>query len=241
MGWLDWDEFATEYDAVFLEDPVYIDLLRLALEQVDDADGGQVLDLGCGTGNLTFQLLRSFPGANVLGVDPSEGMRELFARRFEGNPNVGVEDGGGTGIPAGDAQFDYVLSSLTLHHVSRDEKAECAFELARVLKPGGRLVYADRFCDVDGPPGDAGRARDLIEKMSGWALYCLEHGARDKALLILESIPNDLLENGEIVITATAWLDHLATAGFTDLKVLEVPPAQFGLKVINGKQSAGGV
>jgi SAM-dependent methyltransferase len=149
---------------------------------------------------------------------------------------VGVEDGDGTGIPAGKGEFDYVLTGLTLHHVPRDSKSECAIELARVLKPGGELVYADRFCDVDGPPGDPGRARDMIEKMSGWALYCLEHGAYKKALLIIESIPNDLLENGEIVVSAGSWLERLAATGFSNLSVSDVPPARFGLKVICGKR-----
>jgi ubiquinone/menaquinone biosynthesis C-methylase UbiE len=236
MSWLDWDEFADEYDAVFLEDPVYISLLQLALEQVEGIEGKRVLDLGCGTGNFTFQLLRKFGGATVLGVDPSEGMRELYAGRFEGNPNVSVSKGNGTAIPAADGEFDCIVTSLTLHHVPRESKGDCAIELARVLKPGGRLVYADRFCDVDGPPGDADRARDLIEKMSGWALYCLEHGAYRKALLIIESIPNDLLENGEIVVSAGSWLERLAAAGFSDLSVSDVPPARFGLKVICGKR-----
>jgi hypothetical protein len=104
-----------------------------------------------------------------------------------------------------------------------------------VTKTGGRLLYADRFCDVDGPVGDPGRARDLIEKMTGWALCCLDHGAREKALLILESIPNDLRENGEYVVTAGAWKEHLASAGFSDLAVIDVPPAEFGLKVLAAK------
>jgi ubiquinone/menaquinone biosynthesis C-methylase UbiE len=232
MGWLDWDEFAKDYDAVFLEDPVYISMLELLLKQIDAADGRRVLDLGCGTGNVTFQLLRKSPGARVLGVDPSEKMRELYAARFASEPNIIVEDGDGTALPAGDGEFDMVVTGLALHHVPRDRKAESAREIVRVLKPGGRLYYADRFCDLDGPPGDTGRARDLVGKMTGWALYCLDHGAYRKMLMIIESIPNDLQENGEIVVTVDAWLDDLAAAGFTDLSVLEVPPAEFGLKVI---------
>jgi ubiquinone/menaquinone biosynthesis C-methylase UbiE len=232
MGWLDWDEFAKDYDAVFLEDPVYINMLEQLLERVDAAGGVRALDLGCGTGNVTFQLLRKCPGARVLGVDPSEKMRELYAGRFSGEPNVTVDAGDGTSLPAGDGELDMVITGLALHHVPRDRKAESAREIARVLKPGGRLYYADRFCDIDGPPGDAGRARDLIGKMTGWALYCLDHGAYRKMLLIIESIPNDLLENGEIVVTVDAWRGFLAAAGFTDLSVTEVPPAEFGLNVL---------
>jgi ubiquinone/menaquinone biosynthesis C-methylase UbiE len=232
MGWLDWDEFAKDYDAVFLEDPVYINMLEQLLERVDAADGVRALDLGCGTGNVTFQLLRKCPGARVLGVDPSEKMRQLYAGRFSGEPNVTVEAGEGTALPAADGELDMVITGLALHHVPRDRKAGSAREIARVLKPGGRLYYADRFCDIDGPPGDEGRARDLIGKMTGWALYCLDHGAYRKMLLIIESIPNDLQENGEIVVTVDAWWGFLAAAGFTDLSVTEVPPVEFGLKVL---------
>lgn len=236
MGWLDWDEFAKDYDGVFLRDPVYTRMLEMVLEQVEDVQGKRVLDLGCGTGNLTYHLLRRAGGVRVLGVDPSSEMRKLFADRFAGEPDVTVAEGVSTGIPSPDAEFDYVLTSLVLHHVPREEKAACAAELARVLKPGGRLLYADRFCDIDGPAGDPGRARDVIEKMTGWALYCLDHGAREKALLILESIPNDLRENGEYVVTAGAWNEHLTRAGFSDLAVTDVPPAEFGLKVLTAKR-----
>lgn len=241
MGWLDWDEFAEDYDGVFLQDPVYINMLEMMLEQIDNANGRRILDLGCGTGNLTFQLLRKYPNVELVGVDPSAAMRELFSGRFEGVTNVSVSDGNGTSVPARDGEFDYLLTSLTLHHVTRGEKAGCARELARALKPGGTLLYADRFCDVDGPPGDPGRARDAIEKMVGWALYCLEHGAYRKMLMIIESIPNDLLENGEYVITAGVWLEYLAGAGFVNLELLDIPPSEFGLKIIRGTRAGGAV
>ncbi len=237
MGWLDWDDFAREYDAVFLEDPVYLNLLEEMIREVGDAASGSVLDLGCGTGNATFQLLRASPGAEVLAVDPSLRMRELSAERFKDEAGVTVEEGDGNSIPAGDGTFDVVMSSLTLHHVPRERKAGCARELARVLKPGGRLVYADRFCDVDGPPGDPGRARDMLQKLVGWALYLLDHGATRKMMMVLESIPNDLKENGEYVVTAGEWLDHLAEAGFEGTRVTGVEPVEFGLKVLSAKRA----
>ncbi len=239
MGWLDWDEFANDYDGVFLLDPVYINMLEMLLGQIGDANGKRILDIGCGTGNLAFQLLQRSPGSLVLGMDPSAKMRELFSSRFSGLENVAFTDGDALAIPARDSEFDFVVTSLALHHVPRETKAGCASELARVLKPGGTLLYADRFVDRDGPPGDPERARDTIRKMTGWAMYCLDNNAYEKAVMIIESIPNDLRENGEYVITSEAWLGYLRDAGFTGLELLAIPPAEYGLKVIRGELGGG--
>lgn len=232
MGRIDWDEFAGKYDGVFLRDPAYNDLLGLVAERAGGTDCGRVLDLGCGTGNLSFLLARTCPGARFLGVDPSPKMIALFDRRFAGSDRLSSARGDALAIPAEDAAFDLVVTSLALHHVPGEERGRAAAEIRRVLRKGGSLLYADRFLDRDGPVGDAGRARDVIEKMSRWAIYCLDNGALEKSMMILESIPNDLEENGEYATTAGRWMDCLGRAGFHGMRVLEAPPAELGLKLL---------
>jgi ubiquinone/menaquinone biosynthesis C-methylase UbiE len=228
---ISWDEFAERYDRQFLEDPLYRDCLRLIVEQVEASDA-HIMDLGCGTGGVTGQLLRKLPEAVITGVDPSSGMREVYAQRFEADPRIEVIEGSAVEIPAPDAAFDYVVSNLALHHVTHEHREACAREIARVLKPGGKLVYCDHFLDVEGPTRDKARCRDAIEKTVGWALYSLEAGAYDHALGLLRVLPLVVTENGEYLTTVEEWSRLLAQAGMGDFRIVEVPPTECGMKIV---------
>lgn len=102
-----------------------------ALKLLGDVAGQRVLDLGCGEGSVTAQLRDA--GADVLGVDADPGMvaataaRGLEARVADARDLAGV-----------DGPFDAVFSSAVLHWVPQADRVAAA--VARVLRPGGRLV-----------------------------------------------------------------------------------------------------
>jgi ubiquinone/menaquinone biosynthesis C-methylase UbiE len=228
----DWDRFSEDYDRIFFEYPQYRYTLKRMAELLVDANGKSVLDLGCGTGNLMDVVLEAYPEAGICGVDPSEGMREKCSDRFTGKPNVKISPGDALRIPFDGDRFDHVTSSLALHHVEPDDRDKCAAEIARVLKKGGTLVYSDMFCDVDGPATDPRRARDIISKISGVALYCLDHGAYDMMMIMLKTLPADVAADGEFMTTPGVWMDALRGAGFRRLEVIDIPPGEFGLKIL---------
>jgi SAM-dependent methyltransferase len=110
--------------------------------------GERVLDLGTGTGAVAERAAPAVgPGGEVVGLDISREMLALAERRAaeRGLGNVRFLEGRAEAIPAPDASFDSVLASLSLMYVVDREAA--AGEIARVLRPGGRLVAA-----VWGPP-----------------------------------------------------------------------------------------
>jgi trans-aconitate methyltransferase len=96
------------------------------------APGEEVLDLGCGTGELTAALAAR--GARVVGVDASEAM---IARARERLPDLDLRVGDGQAL-AFEAAFDGVFSNAALHWMLRADDA--AAGIARALRPGGRLV-----------------------------------------------------------------------------------------------------
>jgi ubiquinone/menaquinone biosynthesis C-methylase UbiE len=232
---VDWDKFAGDYDSVFLESPLYRDTIERMTALVQDGDKKSILDLGCGTGTISEVLLTKFPGARILGVDPSAGMRDVYAERFNNEEGVSVDEGNSLAVPSVDDYFDCVLSNLALHHVLPEQRDDCAAELARVLKPGGAFIYADLFCDVDGPPGDVQRSRDLIEKGVSHALYCLEHGAYQLMILLLRALPWNLENDGEYITTTEVWIQALRRAGFIDIEVTHVPPEEVGTRIIHAR------
>ncbi|MEZ0165607.1 class I SAM-dependent methyltransferase [Kineococcus sp. LSe6-4] len=91
----------------------------------------RVVDLGAGTGKLTRSLVAR--GLDVTAVEPSPGMRETFSRVL---PGVEVLDGTGESIPLPDGSVDAVLMAQAWHWV---DPATAVPEVARVLRPGGRL------------------------------------------------------------------------------------------------------
>jgi ubiquinone/menaquinone biosynthesis C-methylase UbiE len=107
--------------------------------------GEQVLDVGCGTGTLALEVVaRVGPNGRVCGIDP--GSQQILRARLKAarrNSPVDFQLGVIEQIPFPDAMFDVVFSTLIMHHLPAELKREGLLQIARVLKPGGRLVIAD--------------------------------------------------------------------------------------------------
>jgi len=101
------------------------------------------VDLGSGTGRFTPALAEAF-GGPVHGVEPADGMRRS-AEANSRHPRVTYLAGRAEAIPLPDASADFVLMFLSYHHVA--DKPLAAREIARVLKPGGRLILRSTFKD----------------------------------------------------------------------------------------------
>ncbi|WP_024803312.1 class I SAM-dependent methyltransferase [Nocardia sp. BMG51109] len=127
------------------------------IDQADLRDDHKILEVGCGTGNLTIMARRSRPAAEVTGADPDPRALSRAERKAHGLPGIRFDRAYGQELPYGDGEFDRALSSLMLHHLDDDVKAPMAAEILRVLRPGGRL----HLVDVGGPmtPADGPAAR----------------------------------------------------------------------------------
>ena len=107
--------------------------------------GEQVLDVGCGTGTLALEVARRAGRAGrVVGVDPSsEQIARARSKAARHKVPVDFQIGVIEHLAFPDQTFDVVLSTLMMHHVPAPLKRQGLAEIARVLKPGGRLVIAD--------------------------------------------------------------------------------------------------
>lgn len=95
--------------------------------------GERILDLGCGTGDLTAQIAAS--GAQVVGLDASEAMLAAARKKY---PALTFLHGDATKLPTPEQAFDAVFSNAVLHWIP--DLTPVAQGLARVLRPGGRFV-----------------------------------------------------------------------------------------------------
>jgi SAM-dependent methyltransferase len=99
--------------------------------------GDRVLDVGCGTGSLTFTVADRTKASTVVGVDPSVGYVE-YARAQNSHPHVTFEIGDAQTLPYDNGSFDCCVSSLMIQFVSDAETA--AREMRRVTKKGGSVA-----------------------------------------------------------------------------------------------------
>jgi demethylmenaquinone methyltransferase/2-methoxy-6-polyprenyl-1,4-benzoquinol methylase len=114
-----------------------------AVDRAEVEPGSDALDVCCGTGDLALELRRRIgPDGRVVGCDFSEPMLEL-ARRKSGELGLPVEFGWADALelPYGDASFDAVTIGFGARNLA--DLPRGLAEMARVLRPGGRLVILE--------------------------------------------------------------------------------------------------
>ncbi|OWZ94195.1 SAM-dependent methyltransferase [Sinorhizobium sp. LM21] len=113
------------------------------------ADGERVLDVGCGTGSLTFALPRAADVSEIVAIDFSPVFVEATIRASS-DPRIKVQQADACALPFADASFDRAMALLVLHFVPESGKAVA--EMRRVTRPGG-VVAAVVWDHFGGMPG----------------------------------------------------------------------------------------
>ena len=115
----------------------------LSLARIQPGDA--VLDVGCGTGTLAMEVAsRVGRAGRIAGVDPgTEQIARARSKAARRNVPIEFQIGVIEHLAFPDQTFDVVLSTLMMHHLPGGLKRQGLAEIARVLKPGGRLVIAD--------------------------------------------------------------------------------------------------
>jgi ubiquinone/menaquinone biosynthesis C-methylase UbiE len=136
------DEWSTTYDRT----PGQLFFGRIHRPVVNAVCSGRVLprrvvDLGCGTGRLLEALLPRLAGAELVGIDPAQGMIAVARTRFAAEPRVRLEVATADHLPLADASVDVATTTMSFHHW--EEQGTALREVVRVLAPGGRFLLAD--------------------------------------------------------------------------------------------------
>ena len=163
---------------------------------------GQLLDVGCGTGEQT--LLAASSGAEALGVDFSPlALQQARAKAAaRGIPRARFEVADALNLAELGLTFDTVIDSGLFHVFDDDNRSRYVTSLASVLRPGGHLYL---MCFSDRQPGDSGPRRVTQDELraafgDGWAVIAIEP---------------DIFEVNPTfgTVTVQAWLATISRAG----------------------------
>lgn len=187
---------------------------RQVLERIGVGPGRRVLDVACGTGQVSEEALKLVgPTGVVLGVDPSEGMRRVAEMRRGLRTVAGTADH----LPVEDASFDFVVMGYALRHAS--DLIAAFVEMKRVLKPGGTVA----ILEITPPEGRVTRAllKFYLKQVVPPASFLVTGNRR--ALQLMRYYWDSI----ELCVSPTLILESMARAG------LQRPVRQRTLGVFN--------
>lgn len=132
------DRWSRTYDSPTLQRLTYRPIHDAVLRRLRRAEPKSVLDLGCGTGQLTQRLVHEFPDARVIGLDLSAGMLAEAAERFDSPDDPRLLRADAEHLPIAAGSFDAVACTESFHWYG-DQRGALG-EIANVLRPGGCLL-----------------------------------------------------------------------------------------------------
>lgn len=176
----------------------------------------RVLDVATGTGDLAIEIARACPGATVVGLDPSPGMLGVAQRKLEKRgmtDRISLVVGDAQELPQANCEIDAATIAFGIRNVP--DRGKALRELARVVRPGGRICVLEL-----NEPRDKGlfaaaariHTHHVVPRLGAWL-----SGAREYKYLqssVAAFPPPD------------AFADLMRASG---LSVLEVTPLTFGV------------
>jgi len=166
------DSVAMEYDKLIrIWVPWYDELTQITTNNLTcNIDSPRILDLGCGTGNLSLAILDRYPQAEIHIVDISSQMVDLCKHKLASKSDrIYCYTKNFLELSYDTSFFDCIVSQITIHHLDTQSKKQLFSCVYNWLKPGGLFSYSDIFC---------GATPDINEKLIfHWKNCSFELGA----------------------------------------------------------------
>lgn len=165
-----------------------------------------ILELGCGTGNLSLYIRELFPTSRLTLVDLSPEMLEHAAQKLKDDRGeIQLVNGGFMDLNFPESTFDLVVSSMALHHLTDTEKPELYNRIFRWLKPEGLFRCGDETLAL---PAEAQEGN-----LSRWEVWARQNGATDEDIRLW----SEHAEQYDHYAPLFKHFQWLAQSGFSDI------------------------
>lgn len=178
----------------------------------DAKNENNVLDLGCGDGLFIEELLKTFSPTSITLVDGSNEMLEAAQKRLGKKENINFIQASFQSLFSGqllNQDFDFIYSSLAIHHLPLEEKKRLYSYIYKLLSPGGCFVHYDVVVPVS----------TKIENwfLSLWRQWIKEHPDKEMSENLL-GIPDQYKKNTDnMPDTLGSQLQALTQIGFKEV------------------------
>lgn len=173
---------------------------------LDAAKPLSILELGCGTGNLSLYIQELFPQAELTLVDLSADMLEVASQKLKGDRSrITLLNQGFMALGFPPQSFDLIVSSMALHHLTDQEKPALYTRLFQWLKPNGLFRCGDETLAV---PTQA-QERNLTQ----WESWSRQSGATNEDITMW----SEHAEKYDHYAPLASHFEWLKQAGFTDV------------------------
>lgn len=132
------DQFAEGYQEKYMDQGLYSDSLDLFCQQLQKPDA-ELLDVGCGPGNISKYLLEKSPGLRMLGIDLAPKMLELARKNI---PSGDFRKMDCRNIAQLEQEFDCIIAGFCLPYLSEEEAEKFIEDAAAKLRSGGLLYLS---------------------------------------------------------------------------------------------------
>lgn len=209
-----WTRRAASWDHGAGNNPGLVKVVERVVAEAAPAPGQRVVDLGCGSGQLTFKVAPLV--AHVLAVDVSGEMIRLLGEHAAAQQVTNIEGQVAPiehlALPPG--SIDLVVSNYVLHHLRDPDKALLVAHAASWLRPGGRLVVGDMMF------GRGGDARD--RQVIGSKLALLLKKGPGGWWRIAKNAGRYLFRFQERPVSMAAWVEMFERAGLVEVRAIPV-------------------
>ncbi len=164
-----------------------------------------ILEIGCGTGNLSVLIAQRFPDANLQVLDISAESLQVCRARLEkrDRTHFQCQDIREADFPAG--EFDLVISSIAIHHLRCDEKQDLFRACFQWLAESGVLAFADQF--------RGSKPALYALHIENWKQISLAAGSTEEEFAMWMEHQRDH-DHHDTLVDQLAWLSQ---AGFTSI------------------------
>ena len=203
----EFNEFSKNYTADMVKVvPYYLKLLeQFSQNLLEDFNPKHIMDLGCGNGNITHNLLKLYPDADYTLLDASENMLELCKAQF-GSHNKTYVQSYFQNYKFPILKFDLVVAGFSIHHCNAKEKQILLKNIYKSLSPNGVFTCSDLMVDKN-----LHEHKYLLEF---WKDFVLKNSDQNTWEWLMEHY--NTYDNPNSLNQHLKWLKQ---AGFTDFNI----------------------